>query len=297
MGCCQTLSDNLDHNVATTDKFENSILSHNTSKRIFKEFGVPYSSIHIKLDASPSEHVFPLWVEPNTEIKFHVRGKWQVFEDQEEVGPIGHKHVQVKVDGFNVGALIGQVLGSNYFNIVDNFTYHSKEKGPIVLFQNTGTINTQPKGFLNVFIEGCKKKPIEEIERLVGWTDVNYFNTTVGHHYLSQEERKMIIIINKVRTNPSLFAKLYLKPKIVRGEAYKECYDDINSLYPRRPLVPDRNLYNVALSHATDMGNNGLTGHFSSKGEDLKTRMLNQNLEPEMLGENSSYGMKFIFTF
>lgn len=287
MGCCQR---NEELNEEITPNNDSSII-HSISKKLFKDYGIPSNAVHIKLEASSSEQAFPLWVEPSTELKFHVRGKWQVFDGQEQVTSLGHAEIDEKVDSFNIGALIGQVLGGEYFAITDGLIYKSKNSGPLVLFQNTGVVDTQPRGFIDVFVEGSRKKSFDEIERLTGWGNMSEIDTTKGHHYLSYEERKMIIILNKVRTNPQLFARLYIKPKLSRGESYRECYETLENTKRLHSLIPDRNLYNVALSHAVDMGTNGLSGHISCKGEDLKARMLNQNLEPEIIGENSSYGM------
>lgn len=291
MGCCQRINEQIDEISPNTD----SSMIHTMSKKLFKEHNIPASAVHIKLEASSSEQSFPLWVEPSTELKFHVRGKWQVFDGQSQVNSLGHEEIDEKVDGFNIGALIGQVLGGEYFLITDGLTYKSKNRGPLVLFQNTGVVDTQPEGFLDVFVEGARRKSFEEIERLTGWGNMNEVDTTKGHHYLSYEERKMIVTLNKVRTNPRLFARLFIQPKLARGEAYRECYEALCEAKGVSPLVPERNLYNVALSHAVDMGINGLSGHISCKGEDLKARMLNQNLEPEIIGENSSYGRSGLF--
>jgi len=98
-------------------------------------------------------------------------------------------------------------------------------------------------------------------------------DTGRGETYLSEDEKEIIILVNKVRTNPPLFAKTYMENIKDRGPYYRECYDQLLVWKPQAILKPSKALHLAAKDHATDMGETGATGHKSSKGEDSATRV------------------------
>src|SRR5205823_6554809 len=131
--------------------------------------------------------------------------------------------------------------------------------GPLYLFANNSNFNISPSGSLDVYIDNAMAKSYEEIESMLGWNLQN-LNTTVGHDYLSEGEKLQFIFLNKVRSNPSLFAKQYLIHLIENGSFFKEVYEKLLNYPQSKLLKPSKALYLSARDHAKDLGENGTTG-------------------------------------
>jgi hypothetical protein len=149
----------------------------------------------------------------------------------------------------------------------------------------------QPSGSLDVYIENSKNYSQDVIENMSGW-NLKEIDTTKGHDYLSPDEKSQIILINKIKSNPKLFAQQYLIHLTDKGESYREIYQKLMN-YPKGvALKPSRALFLSAKDHAIDIGDNGTTGHKSTDGSDLKMRISRHASEPKYFGENCAYGLK-----
>src|SRR6185436_20785596 len=93
-------------------------------------------------------------------------------------------------------------------------------------------------------------------------------DTGRGETYLTEDEKEIVLLVNKVRTNPALFAKTYLETRKDNGAYHRECYDQLLVWKPQAILKPSKALSLAAKDHALDMGETGEVGHKSSKGED-----------------------------
>ncbi len=91
--------------------------------------------------------------------------------------------------------------------------------------------------------------------------------------YLTDDEKEIILLINKVRTNPALFAKTYLEERKNEGRFALECYGQLLTWKPQEILKPSKALSFAARDHAQDMGDNGAVGHISTKGTNATTRV------------------------
>jgi uncharacterized protein YkwD len=126
---------------------------------------------------------------------------------------------------------------------------------------------------------------------------------------LSQTEQDVILEMNKVRTDPSRYAELYLEPlreyydgQLLRipGQlalqtdegvaALDECIRVLRSTEPVRPLHPKKGLCRAASDHAKDQGESGATGHLGSDDSSSSIRMNRYGDWSKTCGENISYG-------
>jgi hypothetical protein len=126
----------------------------------------------------------------------------------------------------------------------------------------------------------------------IGWdaSVVATANTAVDSEFLSEDEKKVILISNLARADGPLFAETILKEYLIlkgrKSNKYiKSLYKDLKKVHNLPMLVPRKDLYNVARDHATRSGKKGYKGH---KG--FKTRytpILERYME---VGENIYYG-------
>jgi hypothetical protein len=203
----------------------------------------------------------------------------------------GYTNINYRYKDAPIGALISRVQSGKYFIVRDGMTYVSPVSGPLYFFANNSNYSVQPNGLLDLFVYNVKIKSIDEIEANLGW-NIKELTTTDGHDYLSPQEKLQYIFINKMRTNPKLFANQYLIHLIENGSSYKEVYDKLVFSSPFKMLKPNKSLYLAAFDHAVDLGENGSTGHLSTNGNDLRTRLAKYSLNPTYFGENCSYGIK-----
>ena len=120
------------------------------------------------------------------------------------------------------------------------------------------------------------------------------YNTCKEQSFLNKEEKEIICIVNFARKEPQAFVRLFLRP-------YKESYNgDISYYFSAESrlqhasslglLEPDKSLYNLASSHAKDLGKKGKVGHQSSDGESFRERIGSLTKNFELLLENCDYG-------
>jgi uncharacterized protein YkwD len=138
--------------------------------------------------------------------------------------------------------------------------------------------------------------------------DLAALDTARAVSYLAAAEKDVILEINKARSNPALYAELYVKPMLqyfsgrdysVPGRitirtnegaaAVRECIAAMAAQEPRAPLSPLEALARAARDHVKDTGPRGIVGHQGSDGSDPMTRVRRYaaNL---YVGENVSYG-------
>jgi hypothetical protein len=245
--------------------------------------------ISIRVDPSETEKMYNLWVEKNSRIKIIVKGKWCLFQEHGMVNYKGYTNLNYQHRNANIGALIARVHGGKYFSVNDGMTYISEVSGPLYFFANNSNFTLQPSGSLEVYIDNCKQKSYDEIQRLLEW-NLSELDTARDCDYLTDEEKMQFIFLNKVRTNPKLFAKQYLIHLVENGPSYKEIYEKLNYFPTSRALQPSKALFLAARDHALDLGENASTGHTSSNGEDLITRISKYSDNPKYFGENCSFG-------
>lgn len=125
--------------------------------------------------------------------------------------------------------------------------------------------------------------------------DFSKCNTAKDIGYLTPEEKAVIYYINVVRTNPQLFVTNYLKNYLdtapIKQTAYlKSLLNDLNNMQAVNTLEPQYDLFEVAKTHASDMGLHGKTGHTSIAGEGYESRAVELSKRYEKALENCQYG-------
>lgn len=244
--------------------------------------------LHLEVPARTVQTKFPVWLEKDVEYSFKVRGEWTVLPEHGYVGCAGHASFKQKHMGAFIGALMGRVLGNPFFQVMDGLVYRCEAAGPLYLFANNSRFSINPTGKLDVYIDKARRMPIEEIEARSGW-ELAELDTTNGHDYLTPDEKEQYVLLNKVRFNPKLFANQYLRHVIDNTQSGQEICLKLQH-YPSSKLFrPSLALYLAAQEHAVDMGNSGTTGHVSSDGTEIKTRIQKYTSSPAYFGENCCY--------
>lgn len=117
-------------------------------------------------------------------------------------------------------------------------------------------------------------------------------NTAINQNYLSEIEKEVIHELNKVRSNPSLYAEKYLEDlipcysgKIISFPGQQplrtkegvspllECIKDLKSTKALPILKPSLGLSKAADEHVADQKKNGGIGHISKNGATPQKRI------------------------
>ena len=130
--------------------------------------------------------------------------------------------------------------------------------------------------------------------------------------YLTQDEKQVVIEINKARTNPVQYALEVLVPYmhsinydnvytdsqgyLIRTQEGQGAVDEaINAMHLQKPmpmLHPQQYLALAASDLCSDLGPKGMTGHTGTDGSSMKQRIVRHNPDAQNAGcsEISSYG-------
>jgi uncharacterized protein YkwD len=275
-----------DSNMGTLNSFKKELIFEDD-----ESMNIPKNCVNLKLEACTTEKMFPVWVERGVKIKIIIRGKWCFIPEYGLVNYKGHEKFSIKHRDAFIGALFGRIQGGGYFQIISGMTLVSEISGPLFLSANLTRLTVQPTGSLDIYIENANFFSNDIIENMSGW-NLKELDTTKSHDYLSPEEKAQIILINKIKTNPKLFGQQYLIHLCDKSESYREIYNKLIQ-YPKSKIIkPSKSLHLAAREHAKDIGENGTTGHKSSNGADVKTRISKYAVNPTYFGENCSYGFK-----
>ena len=127
--------------------------------------------------------------------------------------------------------------------------------------------------------------------------------------YLTTLEKDVILELNKVRSDPALYAESYVKPmqKYYDGtylkypgeitirtregvNAVNECYKVLKSYKAVGLLYPSLGMTKAARDLVADQGPTGATGHKGSDGSSSSIRMNRYGKWDKAAGENIDYG-------
>lgn len=119
-------------------------------------------------------------------------------------------------------------------------------------------------------------------------------NTAIDSDYLTDTEKEVVLMLNMIRHDGTLFwntvAEPYIRQQNIQQSRYTRSLEkDLKSSGELPLLHPDKTLYGVAQRHAVASGKEGKLGHTSSAGT------FEQRLKPligefNYLLENSDYG-------
>ena len=181
--------------------------------------------LEFDIQASRYDKICPIWIQKEEEIEFIVQGKWKINKEIEcDSRGIKYNKNRNDIQGgddnnhFNDGALIGRVIKGQPFVIFDKLRYVSEISGPLILKMNENSISNrdQPEGSLKIKIYGAKKiQNNEELEDKIGWwkqLKVIEFNNKdhLPNYAIQNNEKSIIILLNKARHDSKLFASQYL---------------------------------------------------------------------------------------
>ena len=123
-------------------------------------------------------------------------------------------------------------------------------------------------------------------------------NTAKEANYLSEEEKKVVLLSNLARLDGALFAQTYLQDYVAGKLKGKESRyvrslsTELQKVKGLPMLKPHEKLFKAASYHANDMGTKGLMGHNSSDGVDFFAR-IRSFMNPSSnfsFAENCAYG-------
>ncbi len=277
-----------------------------------KPINIPENAVHLRVYASYDECAFPIWVDIGTVLTFYVYGSWFLFNGEKEITSEGITDNNTDVYNYPIGALLGHIQGGSLFEVSHKFRYTSKSQGYLMLLQNNGSYETNPFGYLDVYVTGGKIYRFNELERLSGW-NYNMIDTSEEIYYLSQKEKDLLILINKLRSNPQKFAQKYLSHLAEVSLFHKQAFQylmnlnvnrfstgndtdftDKSSIYSTfsNPgiLKSDINIFKIAEKHGQDLDFTGEIGHISKEGLTLEERLQSFNIESTCFSEVCSFG-------
>ena len=130
----------------------------------------------------------------------------------------------------------------------------------------------------------------EELERA---------NTAKNVKYLTEEEKKTIMLVNLARIDGKRYLQTYFeeynhtpynKMASANSSYMRSLKKDMDKIKNLSMLQPDEGLSKASKYHAKDSGKNGLVGHTSSDGTAFSKRLPKYVKGWNRLAENCSYG-------
>ena len=124
-------------------------------------------------------------------------------------------------------------------------------------------------------------------------------NTAKNADYLTDEEKKTIMLVNLARLNGKKYLQTYFQeynqtPYLDMGSSKNKYMvslkADMDKAKNLPMLMPDQGLYKAAKYHARDSGKNGIVGHTSSNGTSFSKRLPKYVEGWNKIAENCSYG-------
>lgn len=148
-----------------------------------------------------------------------------------------------------------------------------------------------PLFHVHTFAQTELDKYVKGLEGAWTKTELSQAHTAKEVKYLSDEEKKVVLLTNLVRMNPKKFwetiGSAYCKDKPTNKWIQSLEKDLLEA--PKAPLLhPSTKLSEVAKVHALDMGKTGKKGHNSSDGSTSPMRAKKYKTPP--FGENCDYG-------
>jgi uncharacterized protein YkwD len=139
--------------------------------------------------------------------------------------------------------------------------------------------------------------------------DIDELDTARNVSYLSTLEKDIVLELNKARTNPAAYARVYLEVRRQNYEgrlfrrpgqldlrtkegrsALEECIRVLRNTEALGPLRPSRGLSRAATDHIKDTGPRGKIGHKGIDGSTISTRVSRYGKWSGYIAENISYG-------
>ena len=289
-----TNNNNTQHHVHNKDKASHQ---HDNEIRLTK--------INFDLPADKEVFLCPIYIPKNTNIIIKINGMWSFHQNGYRFNCEGDPKEQYKNN--NYGRLMGKVTGGSPFAFIsENFSFTSTISGQLTLYANGDMVSVVPYGVMRLQLEGgCVAMQQVELDKALGWeqlVDVIIENektfgikaTTANNtSILHEEELNLVAFVNKVRTNPKLFAQQYIDST---DTEYNELFQMLCEYSPVGVVSIKHNLCNAAKEHCADICKAQTTGHVSSDmksmpGDRLRKHIGNKS-ERIYFGECLCFGLK-----
>lgn len=179
--------------------------------------------------------------------------------------------------------------------------------GAFIVFVSAIFLGCATLDKLNSFSESLNQKSEESTSNknldADKW-DISALDTARNVDYLSTVEKDVVLEMNKARSNPALYAELYIAPRakkfdgniyngtLMTNEGVKvvnECVSYMNKAKALSVLTPEKGLSLAAQSHSSTQGETDQTGHTGVDGSTPFTRIEKYGTY-KTAGENISYG-------
>ena len=158
---------------------------------------------------------------------------------------------------------------------------------------------------LAVFVLFATEAQENESEEMPQW-DIATLDSARDVEYLSPIEKDVVLEMNMARTNPALYAELYIEPRLkdFNGKRYKllfitvegkkaveECVSVMKKTKPLGVLYAQKGLSLAAQQHAKTQGETKQVGHIGVDGSKFSDRIKKYGGSyTKRIGENISYG-------
>lgn len=275
------------------------------------------TKLNFELPADKEVFLCPIYIPKNTNIIIKINGKWSFHQNGYCFNCEGDPKEQYRNN--NYGRLMGKVTGGSPFAFIsENFSFTSTISGQLTLYANGDMVSVVPYGVMRIQLEGgCVSMEQNEIDKVIGWEQLvdlvienekmfgikatnnnNHSNNSISgvNVNLHDEELNVVTFINKVRTNPKLFAQLYID---TTDNEYNELYHMLCEYTPVGVVNIKHNLCNAAKEHCVDICKAQTTGHISSDmksmpGDRIRKYIGNSNNNNNNIyfGECLCFGLK-----
>ena len=146
--------------------------------------------------------------------------------------------------------------------------------------------------FFSVFLTGGFLKAQDPL--YPSWTvsEVATANTAANAGFLTDEEKRVIYLMNLARLDGKKFCDTYVKGYFIGPvNSYRHTlYADLAKIKDLPMLVPVEQVCHAAKLHAVECGKLGVTGHKSANGHTQVERMESFGFSCAYSAENCSYG-------
>ncbi len=126
--------------------------------------------------------------------------------------------------------------------------------------------------------------------------NINKLDTARNVKYMSSKEKDIILEMNMARSNPGLYAELYLEPYkefLTSDETVQsvdECIETMKLTGTMKMLKPSEGLSRCAQKHAASQSSSGVTGHTRINGASFRNDV-KKYVNYRILGECVLYGV------
>lgn len=135
-------------------------------------------------------------------------------------------------------------------------------------------------------MEEKEKYPFSKWEAAV----LDEAHTAKDETYMTSEEKEVIFLCNLARLNPKLFAETYLQQyvdsmNLPKNSSVNSLFSTLKKSKKTGALLPQKDLYEVAQSHAENSGKKGTVGH-----QNVTARFKKMAPRYSETAENCDYG-------